>query len=102
MIRPSAAQAQCGGRLSGSCSSGQKNPPCLSGRRFSIRPRDMPTTVGGGETVKETDMADQPGVIPHLIVNDAAAALEFYKKALGATEILRMPADDGKRLLHAE
>ena len=47
-------------------------------------------------------MVDQPGVVPHLIVNDATAALEFYKKALGATETLRMPAGDGKRLLHAE
>jgi PhnB protein len=55
-----------------------------------------------GEIVKETDMVDQPGVIPHLIVNDAAAALEFYKHALGATETMRMPAQDGKRLLHAE
>jgi PhnB protein len=52
--------------------------------------------------VKETDMVDQPGVIPHLIVNDATAALEFYKRALGAAEIMRMPAQDGKRLLHAE
>jgi PhnB protein len=42
------------------------------------------------------------GVIPHLIVDGAAAALDFYKKALGATEAMRVPADDGKRLLHAE
>jgi len=47
-------------------------------------------------------MVDQPGVIPHLIVDDAAAALEFYKQALGATEVMRMPAPDGKRLMHAE
>jgi PhnB protein len=47
-------------------------------------------------------MADQSGVIPHLIVNDAADALEFYKKALGATETMRLPAKDGERLMHAE
>ena len=41
-------------------------------------------------------------VTPHLVVNDANAAIEFYKKALGATEALRMPAQDGKRLMHAE
>jgi PhnB protein len=41
-------------------------------------------------------------VTPHLIVNDGAAALEFYKKGLGASETLRMPAQDGKRLMHAE
>ncbi|MCC8940939.1 VOC family protein [Bradyrhizobium sp. Arg68] len=41
-------------------------------------------------------------VIPHLVVNDGNAAVDFYKKALGATEVLRMPAQDGKRLMHAE
>jgi PhnB protein len=48
-------------------------------------------------------MAEQAqGVIAHLIVEDAAAALKFYKKGLGASETMRMPADDGKRILHAE
>ncbi len=42
------------------------------------------------------------GVIPHLVVEDAAAALAFYAQALGATEVMRVPAEDGKRLLHAE
>lgn len=41
------------------------------------------------------------GVIPHLIVDGAAEAIEFYKKALGATESMRVPAEDGKRLMHA-
>ncbi|MCA8962875.1 MAG: VOC family protein [Planctomycetes bacterium] len=42
------------------------------------------------------------GLIPHLVCDGAAEALEFYKKALGAEEVLRMPAPDGKRLMHAE
>src|SRR3546814_6609500 len=41
-------------------------------------------------------------VIPHLVVDDAAAALEFYKKALGAEEVMRLPAEDVKRLMHSE
>lgn len=41
-------------------------------------------------------------VFPHLVVSDAAAALEFYKKAFGATETMRMPAEDQKRLMHSE
>jgi PhnB protein len=41
-------------------------------------------------------------VTPHLVVSDARAALDFYKQALGATEAVRMPAEDGKRLMHAE
>ena len=38
---------------------------------------------------------------PYLIIKGAAAALEFYKKAFGATELLRMPKPDG-RVGHAE
>lgn len=48
-------------------------------------------------------MAEQTqGVIPHLVVDGAADAIEFYKKALGATDVMQMPAEDGKRLMHAE
>ncbi|MCX7307617.1 MAG: hypothetical protein NTZ72_06570 [Afipia sp.] len=42
-----------------------------------------------------------PPLIPHLCVKGAIDAIEFYRKALGATEVMRMPADDGKRLMHA-
>ena len=41
-------------------------------------------------------------VTPHLVVSDANAAIEFYQRALGASEAFRMPAKDGKRLMHAE
>ncbi|PKQ07636.1 MAG: glyoxalase [Alphaproteobacteria bacterium HGW-Alphaproteobacteria-11] len=42
-----------------------------------------------------------PSLAPHLVIDGAAAALDFYKKALGATELVRVPSEDGKRLLHA-
>jgi PhnB protein len=42
-----------------------------------------------------------PTIIPYLTVRNAAAAIEFYKKALGAEEISRMPGPDGRRLIHA-
>ena len=38
---------------------------------------------------------------PYLIVNDGARAIEFYKKAFGATELFRMAGPDGK-IGHAE
>src|SRR4051812_48493129 len=41
-------------------------------------------------------------VTPHLVVRDAAAMLEFYKKAFGAIEHHRMPGPDGKTIMHAE
>ena len=50
-------------------------------------------------------MADQkkmPPVTPYLTIKGAAEALEFYKKAFGATENVRLPAQDGKRLMHAD
>ncbi len=40
-------------------------------------------------------------VTPHLIIRGAADAIEFYKKAFGATELFRFPAPDGK-IGHAE
>jgi PhnB protein len=40
-------------------------------------------------------------VTPYLTVKGAAEAIAFYQKAFGAKENMRMPADDGKRLMHA-
>jgi uncharacterized glyoxalase superfamily protein PhnB len=40
-------------------------------------------------------------VTPHLVCAGAAKAIEFYKKAFGATEIMRLSGKDGK-LMHAQ
>ena len=40
-------------------------------------------------------------VTPYLSIAGAANAIEFYKRAFGATEIMRMPMPDG-RIGHAE
>jgi PhnB protein len=40
-------------------------------------------------------------VTPYLIIKGAAAAIDFYKRAFGATELFRMPQPDG-RIGHAE
>jgi PhnB protein len=47
-------------------------------------------------------MSHALGIVPHLVVSNGAAAIDFYKRAFGAEEIARMPAEDGKRLMHAE
>lgn len=39
-------------------------------------------------------------VTPYITVHDGNAAIEFYKKAFGATEILRLPM--GQKVAHAE
>jgi PhnB protein len=52
-------------------------------------------------------MAVQPipegyhSLTPYLAVEDASKAIEFYKDAFGADEVVRMPGPDGK-IAHAE
>jgi catechol 2,3-dioxygenase-like lactoylglutathione lyase family enzyme len=48
--------------------------------------------------------ANPPGyhtITAYLIVRDAVAALDFYRDALGAFEIMRFMGPDG-RIMHAE
>jgi len=40
-------------------------------------------------------------VTTHLLVDDASRAIDFYKRAFGAEEVLRVPRPDGK-IMHAE
>ena len=42
------------------------------------------------------------GLTPYITVRDAAAAIKFYKKAFGATELFRLNEPGGKRIGHAE
>ena len=56
---------------------------------------------------RKTDMAVKPipdgyhSVTPYLTVHDAAGAIDFYKRAFGAVEVMRMDGPDGK-IGHAE
>jgi PhnB protein len=51
----------------------------------------------------DNNEAPTSGLTPHIQIGDnrAAEAIDFYKKAFGATEVRRQPADDGIRLIHA-
>ncbi len=43
-----------------------------------------------------------PGdVTPYLTVKGGKAAVDFYSRAFGASELFRQTADDGERLLHS-
>lgn len=44
---------------------------------------------------------DFHSIVPELVVKNAANAIEFYKKALGAEELIRMPGPDGN-IMHSE
>jgi PhnB protein len=41
-------------------------------------------------------------VTTQLTLKDAARAIEFYKQAFGAQELMRMPSPDGRGIWHAE
>jgi uncharacterized glyoxalase superfamily protein PhnB len=41
-------------------------------------------------------------VTPYLVVNDAVAAIDFYKRAFDAKEGYRLQGPKGKSILHAE
>src|SRR5690349_18009753 len=40
-------------------------------------------------------------ITPALSIDGAAEAIEFYKKAFGATEVMRAPDPSGKKIWHA-
>lgn len=52
-------------------------------------------------TQKPSPIPPGPRLIPSLVVADAGAALDFYVKAFGAEEILRLH-EPGGRVAHAE
>src|SRR5438552_50757 len=54
------------------------------------------------ERSMEDKMNHEDQFIPHLIVNDGMAALQFYKEVFGAEEGHNMMAPDGRRLMHGE
>ena len=41
-------------------------------------------------------------VIPYLVVKGAADALEFYKRAFGMEEVMRLASPEGDSVVHAE
>jgi PhnB protein len=41
-------------------------------------------------------------ITPHLVIHGAAAAIDYYKKVLGAKEIMRMPMGPSGKIGHAE
>jgi len=46
-------------------------------------------------------MSDNPTFIPHIVCSNAAAAIDFYKRAFGATEMVRHLAPNSNRIMHA-
>lgn len=49
----------------------------------------------------EKFLQSKPSLTPHLVVKDAAAAIEFYKKAFGAVEGCRLNLPGTQTVMHA-
>jgi PhnB protein len=41
-------------------------------------------------------------LMAHIVVRDAAAAIDFYKKVFAAEEIMRLPSEDNGKIMHAQ
>src|SRR5262245_56050535 len=54
----------------------------------------------GAKAKKSAAPREMPTLAPHLVCAGAAEAIDFYKKAFGAVEMMRMPGKDGK-IMHA-
>ncbi|MCB9705530.1 MAG: VOC family protein [Myxococcales bacterium] len=76
-------------------------PPKAKKGKKAQKVDDKPWRAIAGTPAQARRPAQYHSVTPAFVVADAAATIEFYKSAFGATEIARMPAPDGK-LMHAE
>lgn len=74
-------------------------PRKTSGKSTSKKRRTAKTKSRKSRKVKLIP-AGYHSITPYLIIDGAAAALDFYKKAFGAKETVRMP--HGGRIAHAE
>jgi PhnB protein len=76
----------------------------LPSEQFRAALRDQ---LGGKDNMSapanQIESTPQPSITlsPHLCYRDAAAAIEFYKRAFGATEVMRLTEPSGK-IGHAE
>lgn len=63
----------------------------------------MATKVQAGKTRRKAKAVpdEYQTITAHIVLDDCAKAIEFYKKAFGAKEALRMPGPGGK-IVHAE
>jgi len=46
-------------------------------------------------------MSECTSFVPHIVVSNAAAAIDFYKKAFGAKEVERFTAPGTNKIMHA-
>lgn len=63
--------------------------------RATVKSKPEPKN-GAAKKEAGTHLNRMPAVTPHLVVAGAAKAIDFYKKAFGAKELMRLEGPDGK------
>src|SRR5580693_4919022 len=76
--------------------------PCSSRRSYcTMHGRRLDAKEVGMARAKKAVPEGHHTVTPHLILDNAAQAIDWYKRALGAEEVTRSVGPDGK-IMHAE
>jgi len=74
-----------------------------AGRRAGARRSAAPSSRSAPRAARAPGApAGLHTVTPQLTFRESARAIEFYKQAFGAQELMRMPGPDGKGIWHAE
>lgn len=68
--------------------------------KTKAQPKTKTAAAAPSGKPQQWDSRKLPAVTPHLVCENAAKAIDFYTKAFGAEEIMRLPGPDG-RLWHA-
>lgn len=72
-----------------------------TGKASKMKSRKKAKPVRKAAAAKPAGRSAGEPVIAYLTVSDGAGALDFYAKAFGAKVLSRMPAGDGKKLMHS-
>jgi uncharacterized glyoxalase superfamily protein PhnB len=75
----------------------------MAAKKKAAKKRGAPKTAGKARPRRKAQAVPKgyQTVTSHLVLDDCAGAILFYKKAFGARELTRMPGPDGK-IAHAE
>ena len=73
-----------------------------AGRRAGARRSAARSSRSASRSAAPGTPAGMHTVTPQLTFRDSARAIDFYKQAFGAQELMRMPGPDGRGIWHAE
>src|SRR5579862_9138758 len=78
---------------SGSNKDGATLPQCAFKRHAAHARKLSPS--------RRYSMSECKSFVPHIVVSNAAKAIDFYKQAFGAIEVARFPAPGTNKIMHA-